>query len=180
MKVFVIVLIVISSLIILSVSISSASNKERIRDISVQGENNSKGDILVVYRPGLSRFPYKAYTHVINTLVDADWRVNSTTISSETPTNVQDYNYVVMISVVYGDELHTDTKNYLTRVHFNGTKTLCIATSGSRQDKYIQNFIERISNVNGTVVGSLNLKNIFTPEKGAIIKITELIENSII
>jgi len=179
-------IITLSSILILLISTTiffkisqSYLEKEQITEISIFGDENTRGEILVLYRPGITNFQKDLNDNAIDETIKRNWTTSSTTISSQTITNLTKFEYVIIITPVYEQKIHDDVSKYLKKVVFNQTKIIGIVTSGSKHSTYIDNLNESITQANGKIVGGLSLSYIIFPEFGAKSKMSTLITNSI-
>jgi flavorubredoxin len=146
----------IIGLIASTMIVVSLNSAEIIRDVEIQNSDGSKGTVFVVFRPGLTSFNEDVVNGFIRGLVDSDWRVEVTTSSQQTPTNVTNYDLIVLGSPVNGDQPHQSMQDYLTRVDFDGKPVLLILTSaGGPTETAIGRFRNATLNANGLVLNEL-------------------------
>jgi flavorubredoxin len=123
-------IILTAGLIISSVLIISLNSMEIIRDLDIQNPDGTTGTVFVVFRPGVTGFNEGVVNEFVRGLVDSDWRVEVTTCSSQTPTNVTGYDLIVLGSPTNGGMPHASILDYLARVDLLGKPVVLILTSG--------------------------------------------------
>ncbi len=117
-------------LIATSVTVVSFNSREIVQDLEIRNPGGTNGTVFVVFRPGVTSFNQDIVNEFIRGLVDSDWRVEVTTSSPETPTNVSTYDLVVLGSPVNGAKPHQSMLDYLARANFSGKPVVLILTSG--------------------------------------------------
>ncbi len=125
-------IISILGLISATVIIVSLNSPEIIRDVEIQNPDGATGTVFVVFRPGVTGFNEGIVNEFIRGLVDSDWRVEVTTSSTQTPTNVTTYDLVVLGTPVNGAAPHQSMQDYLARANFGGKPVVLILTSGGQ------------------------------------------------
>ena len=146
----------IVGLVITIMTVVSLNSPEIIRDIEIQNPDGSKGTVFVAFRPGVTAFNEDVVNGFINGLVDSDWRVEVTTTSQQTPTNMTGYDLIVLGSPVNGDQPHQSMQDYLTRVDFDGKPVVLILTSGrGPSDTAIGRFRNATINANGLILNEM-------------------------
>jgi flavorubredoxin len=143
--------IIIAGLITSVVIVTSLNSTEIVRDLEIQNPDGSTGTVFVVFRPGLTGFNEGVVNEFIRGLVDSDWRVEVTTCSRQTPTNVTAYDLIVLGSPVNGGRPHEAMLAYLTRVNLQGKPVVLILTSGGIGGTSIDYFRNATIDANGTV-----------------------------
>ena len=145
----------IIGLVVTVMTVVSLNSAEIVRDVEIQNSDGSKGTVFVVFRPGLTGFNEGVVNAFIRGLVDSDWRVEVTTCSEQTPTNVTSYDLIVLGSPVNGDQPHQSMQNYLTRVDLEGKPVVLILTSGGLVTEAMDRFKNATLEVNGQIHSEL-------------------------
>jgi flavorubredoxin len=101
----------------------------------------------------------------IRGLVDSDWRVEVTTCSHQTPTNVTAYDLIALGSPVNGGKPHEAMLAYLTRVDLQGKPVVLILTSGGIGGTSMDFFRNATIDANGAVHSTLQFQ-IFESDAG--------------
>lgn len=148
-------MISIVGLIASTVIIVSINSRETIREVEIQNPDGTTGTVFVVFRPGVTSFNEEIVSEFIRGLVDSDWRVEVTTTSQQTPTNVTGYDLIVLGSPVNGGMPHESMLAYLTRVDFGGKPVFLILTSGGLGGPGLDYFRNATIDANGTVHGEI-------------------------
>ena len=143
--------ITIVGLIVTTVIVVSLNSAEIIRDVEIQNPDGTKGIVFVVFRPGLTSFNEDVVNEFIRGLVDSDWRVDVTTTSQHTPTNVTMYDLIVIGSPTNGGKPHESMLGYLTRADFEGKPVVLILTSGGIGGTGLDHFKNATIDANGMV-----------------------------
>jgi hypothetical protein len=148
-------IILITGLILSIVIVTSLNSVEIIRDLEIQNPDGTKGTVFVVFRPGLTGFNEGVVNEFVRGLVDSDWRVEVTTCSSQTPTNVTLYDLIVLGSPVNGAKPHASMLEYLTRIDFLGKPVVLILTSGGLGGTGMDYFGNATIAANGVILAEM-------------------------
>jgi len=159
-------IVVIAGLITTGVIVVSLNSVEIVRDVVINNPDGSTGTVFVVFRPGLTGFNEGVVNEFVRGLVDADWRVEVTTSSSATPTNVTAYDLIVLGSPTNGAKPHESMLAYLTRVDFEGKPVVLILTSGGFGGAGLELFGNATEDANGVVLSSMQFA-IFEADAGS-------------
>ena len=159
-------IIVIAGLIISGVIIVNLNGAEIVRDVVINNPDGLTGTVFVVFRPGLTGFNEGVVNEFVRGLVDSDWRVEVTTSSSVTPTNVTGYDLIVLGSPTNGARPHASMLDYLTRVDFEGKPVVLILTSGGFGGAGLELFGNATEDANGVVLSSMQFA-IFEADAGS-------------
>jgi len=142
----------IVGLIATTVIIVGINSRPTISDVDIQNPDGLTGTVFVVFRPGVTGFNEEIVNEFIRGLIDSDWRVEVTTTSEETPTNVTGYDLIVLGSPVNGGQPHEAMQNYLARVDFEGKPVALILTSGGEDaSAAFEVFRDATTGANGTI-----------------------------
>ena len=141
-----------------SLLVIALNSREIVQDLVIQNPDGSKGSVFVVFRPGLTSFNEDIVNEFVRGLVDSDWRVEVTTSSQQTPTNVTTYDLIVLGSTVNGAKPHESMLAYLTRVDFEGKPVVLILTSGFVGGPGIEAFENATNDANGVVISAMQFQ----------------------
>lgn len=136
-------------------TVVTLNSAEIIRDVEIQNSDGSKGTVFVVFRPGLTGFNEGVVNGFIRGLVDSDWRVEVTTSSQQTPTNMTAYDLIVLGSPSNGDQPHQSMQDYLTRVDFEGKPVVLIFTCAGLVRDGMNRFRNATIEANGQIQSEL-------------------------
>jgi hypothetical protein len=125
-----ILVISVLGLVITGVFVVAYNGRETVRPVETLNPAGLTGTVFVVFRPGVTSFNEDVVNAFIRGLVDSDWRVNVTTTSTQTPTNVTGYDLIILGSPTNGGQPHAAMLAYLERVDFEGKPVVLILTSG--------------------------------------------------
>jgi flavorubredoxin len=159
-------IIVIAGLITTSMIVVGLNGMEIVRDVTIQNPDGATGTAFVVFRPGLTSFNENVVNEYIRGLVASDWRVEVTTCSQQTPTNVTTYDLIVLGSPVNGGKPHEAMLAYLARADFEGKPVVLILTSGGLGGTGLDYFENATIDANGIVISALQFQ-IFESDAGS-------------
>jgi hypothetical protein len=159
-------IILVAGLIVSSVVILGLNSVETIRDVEVQNPDGTTGTVFVVFRPGVSGFNEGVVNEFVRGLVDSDWRVEVTTSSSQTPTNVTKYDLIVLGSPTNGAMPHVSMLDYLVRVDLLGKPVVLILTAGGFGATELDYFKNVTSAANGVILSAMEF-TIFESDAGS-------------
>jgi hypothetical protein len=139
--------------------LSGAISREVVSEIDVKNADGSK-TALVVYQPGFSSFPHDVSYAFADGLASSGWRVEITTASSETPSDLSKYGLLTLAYPVYGGTVGTAIVRYVDRISdFGGINTVIIACAGGDSGESIIPLKQQVEAANGTFYDSLALSN---------------------
>jgi len=118
------------ALIISTVVIVNLTFREDIRDLEIRNPSGTTGTAFVAFRPGVTFFSEDITNEFVRGLIESDWRIEITTTSSETQTNMTGYDIIFLSCPVNGGAPHQSMKDYLARADFEGKDVVLILTSG--------------------------------------------------
>ena len=137
------------------------SRMEIVSGIETINPEGTRGRVFVVYRPGISSFQKDMTYAFIEGLTSNGWIVDVTTSSSQTPTNLNKYDLLVLGSPTYGSRPHQSILTYLERVgNLNKKKTIIIVTAVASADNTIAVTKDAVKSANGVVIKSLAINAI--------------------
>ncbi len=123
---------------------------------------NSEGlkTALVVYQPGFSNFPKDVSYAFADGLVSNDWKVEITTASAQTPTELSKYSLLVLAYPVYGETPGSAIVSYVNRTgDLNTINTVIIACAGGDSGESIIPLRQQVEEANGSFFSSLALSS---------------------
>jgi flavorubredoxin len=139
--------------------LSGALSREVVSEIDIKNADGAK-TALLVYQLGFSNFPKDVSYAFANGLASSGWRVEITTASSETPSDLSKYSLLTLAYRVYGVTVGTAIVSYVNRVNdFAGVNTVIIACGGGDSGESIDSLKQQVEAANGTFYDSLALSN---------------------
>lgn len=117
-------------LIVTTMVIVSLNFRDDIRDLDTRNPDGITGTVFVAFRAGVTSFNEDIVNEFVRGLIEQDWSIDITTTSTETPTNVTGYGFVVLACPVNGGMPHQFMLDYLARANFEGKPIVLILTSG--------------------------------------------------
>ena len=150
-------IILIAGLMITTMVVVGLNGREIVRDVEVQNPDGATGTAFVVFRPGVTSFNEEIVNQFVRGLIDSDWRVEVTTTSSQTPTNVTGYDLIVLGAPVNGAQPHQSMQAYLARADFDDKPVVLILTSGGEDASApLDIFRNATINANGIINSELH------------------------
>lgn len=133
-------------------------NKEVASEVEVLNPAGKTGTALVVYHPGKSDFQRRVFSGFMEGLVSNGWRVESTTPSAQTPSDLSSFDLLVLGGPTYWFTPNRPVRRYLKRLgDLKGQRTLTIVTAlgaGERSASILQ---KQVREANGNLVKALLL-----------------------
>jgi flavorubredoxin len=133
-------------------------NKEVASEVEVSNPSGTTGTALVVYHPGKSDFQRRVFSGFVEGLVSNGWRVESTTPTAQTPTDLSKFDLLVLGGPTYWFSPNRPVKRYLNRLgDLEGQPTVTIITAlgvGERSASIMQ---KQVQEANGNLVKALLL-----------------------
>jgi flavorubredoxin len=115
----------------------------------------------VVYHPGKSDFQRRVFSGFMEGLVSNGWRVESTTPSAQTPTDLSRFDLLVLGGPTYWFTPNRPVKRYLDRLgDLAGQHTVTIITALGMGDRSTTIMQEQVREANGNLVKALLLYKI--------------------
>lgn len=131
---------------------------EKVTGFETLNSEGKSGKILVVYHPGLSSFQKDVTLSFVSGLVERDYIVDITTSSSETTTETNGYDLIVLGAPTYGFSPAKPMENYVKKFgDFKGKKIVVLITGSGSTDESAAKMKELIENANGAIIESLTL-----------------------
>jgi hypothetical protein len=135
--------------------IASSVSTGRVSPLATLNPQGAIGRALLVYHPGLSDFSEKVVGAFAEGLVQAGWRIDQTTASSEAPTDLAGYDLVALGSPVYGG-LSKPMAEYIAGVgDFAGKPVVIILTGAGETDVTLGATRDLVETASGSVIESL-------------------------
>jgi hypothetical protein len=133
-------------------------NREIVSEVKTLNSEGKAGTALVVYHPGKSDFQRKVFAGFAEGLVSNGWRVEMTTPSPQTPTDVTGYDLLVLGGATYGFKPNQPIQTYVRRLgNLGGKPTVTIITAlgmGGRSTRIMEQLVRQ---ANGHLVKALVL-----------------------
>ena len=133
-------------------------NAEVISDIEILNPDASAGTALVVYHPGRSGYQEMANQAFAEGLVSNGWRVEISTASKETPTDLSGYDLLVLSAPTYDWVPAKPIQRYLERLgDLGGQPTVVIISAAGTTTLSVPMMENLVKEANGDLVGSYTL-----------------------
>ena len=131
-------------------------NQEVAGKVEVHNPDGHGGSALVVYHPGRGTFHRRVIGGFVKGLVESGWRVEAVTASEHAPTDLTNYDLLVLGSPTYWFTPSLPIRRYLRRISdLDGQPTVTIVTglgAGERSSKVLQG---KVRDAHGNVARSL-------------------------
>jgi flavorubredoxin len=122
---------------------------------------NADGDktALVIYHPGLTAFSRDVAETLTDRLASNGWRVETTTASSQTPTNITKYELIVLDWPIYDFNPGPTLTNYIHRIgDLRGKDTVIVSIGGGINPFNAQDTMKKIvQDANGNIKDSITI-----------------------
>jgi len=133
-------------------------NKEVASEVEVWNPSGKTGTALVVYHPGRSDFQSRVFSGFVDGLVSNGWRVESTTPSAQTPTDLSSFDLLVLGGPTYWFSPNRPVRRYLKRLgDLEGQPTVTIITALGAGDRSASIMQKQVREANGNLVKALLL-----------------------
>jgi flavorubredoxin len=133
-------------------------NKEVASEVEVLNPEGTTGTALVVYHPGKSDFQRRVFSGFMEGLVSNGWRVESTTPSAQTPTDLSSLDLLVLGGPTYWFTPNRPIKRYLNRLgDLQGQRTVTIITALGAGERSASIIKRQVREANGNLVKALLL-----------------------
>ena len=138
--------------------LSYVVNVEVISDVEVLNPNGSAGTALVVYHPGRSGYQEMVNRAFSEGLVSSGWRVEITTASKKAPTDLSDYDLLVLSAPTYDWVPAKPIQRYLARLgDLGGQPTVVIISAAGTTSLSLPMMEDLVREANGDLVASYTL-----------------------
>jgi flavorubredoxin len=113
---------------------------------------------LIVYQPGLSSFPRDVSYAFANGLAANGWRVELTTASSQTQSDLSNYSLLVLGFPIYGASPGTAIVRYIDRLaNLHGINVVIVACAAGSPGQSVDTMKQKAQAAGGTFKGSITL-----------------------
>lgn len=131
---------------------------EVVSEITVLNPESAKGTAVVIYQKGLREFQPTAASAFAKGLASSGWRVEMTTVSPHTPTDLTNYNLLVLGWPTYWFTPSLPIRRYLRRIgDLKGKRTVIICTAAGAPINSCTKMKSLVQATNGIVERSLVL-----------------------
>ena len=138
--------------------LSTWVNLQVVSEVEVLNPEGDKGTALVVYHPGKSDFQEKVNHAFAEGLVSNGWRMEITTASSQAPTDLSNYDLLVLGAPTYDWAPAKRTQRYLKGLgDLGGQPTVIIISGAGSTDRSVSIMEKLVQEANGNLVKSLPL-----------------------
>lgn len=132
--------------------VKASINKDVVNSIDVINSSGSS-NALVVYQPGLMSGPKDAAYTFADGLASNGWRVEVTTASPETSSNLSSYSLLVLAYPIYGAKPGEAEMRYVDRL--GDMQQIHAVTIDVRWSNAVESIMkQKIESQNGTVIGT--------------------------
>jgi flavorubredoxin len=154
-----IIVFVVLAVIVMAVAwIDYGRNKEVASEVEILNPAGKTGTALVVYHPGRSDFQRRVFSGFMQGLVSNGWRVESTTPSAQTPTDLSSFDLLVLGGPTYWFTPNRPIKRYLNRLgDLEGQRTVTIITALGAGERSASIMQKQVREANGNLVKALLL-----------------------
>jgi hypothetical protein len=149
---------VVAVIVVAAAWVGYGRNRAVVSEVKVLNPEGKTGMALVVYHPGKSDFQRRVFSGFIEGLVANDWRVESTTPSAGTPTDLSSVDLLVLGGPTYGFSPNRPIKRYLRRLgDLAGQPTVTIITALGMGERSAAIMQKQVREANGNLVKGLLL-----------------------
>ena len=133
-------------------------NREVVSEVKTLNSEGKAGTALVVYHPGKSDFQRRVFAGFAEGLVSNGWRVEMTTPSPQTPTDLEGYDLLVLGGATYGFKPNQPIQTYVRRLgDLGGMPTVTIITALGMGERSTRMMEQLVRQANGHLVKALVL-----------------------
>ena len=151
-------LIILIVLIVVVISFIALTGREHVSELQIINLDGTSGTALVVYHPGLSSFQEDVTKSFVDGLVSKGWRIEITTASSDAPSDITNYDLLVLGTPTYGSAPAKPLVNYIDRLDdLDGKPIVVICTALGSAQETLERVSTQIQEINGSVISSLTL-----------------------
>lgn len=127
------------------------SRQEKTSEVQVQNPIGVP-QAFVSYNPGISDIQERVVSTFVDGLVHAGWQVHLTTTSMRTPTDLTEYDLLVISTNTYWWSPDVPTKRYLNRLKLNGLPTVILVTASGQAARALERTEFFVKQAGGTVI----------------------------
>ena len=151
-------IVALAALAVWGVWLMVGRNREVVSDLQTLNPEGERGTALVVYHPGKSGFQRRVFAGFAEGLVSNGWRVEMTTPSTQTPTDLAGYDLLVLGGATYGFKPNQPIQTYIRRLgDLGGKPTVTIITALGMGERSTHIMEQLVHQANGHLVKSLVL-----------------------
>jgi hypothetical protein len=151
-------IVVLAALATWGAWLMSGRNREVVSEVTTLNPDGETGTALVVYHPGKSDFQRRVFAGFAAGLGANGWRVELTTPSPQTPTDLAGYDLLVLGGPTYGFQPNKPIQTYVSRLgDLGGKPTVTIITAlgmGVRSTGIMEGLVQQ---ANGNLLKALVL-----------------------
>lgn len=131
---------------------------EVVSEVKVLNPKGDNGKALVIYQKGLRDFQPKVAFAFAEGLASIGWRVEITTVSTHTPTDISSYDLLVLTWPTYFFSPSLPVRRYLRRIKdLKEKRTVIICTAAGAPANSCEKMKSLVQAANGNIVKSLKL-----------------------
>jgi hypothetical protein len=150
--------VALATLAVWGVWLMTGRNRQVVSEVRTLNPEGKAGTALVVYHPGKSDFQRRVFAGFAEGLISNDWRVEMTTPSPQTPTDLAGYDLLVLGGATYGFKPNQPIQRYVRRLgDLGGKPTVTIITAlgmGERSTRIMEQIVRQ---ANGNLLKALVL-----------------------
>ena len=148
---FIVPLVVFVIVLIGYLWVEVISRQEKPSEIQIQNPTGIQR-AFVSYNPGLSDIQERVVNSFVDGLVHAGWQVHLTTTSKSTPTDLADYDLLVISTNTYWWSPDVPTKRYLKRLKLDGLATVILVTASGQGARALERTEFFVNQAGGRVI----------------------------
>jgi hypothetical protein len=163
--VLIVLVIVIASMVAYAYSVINREVVSEVNIINVNGEKNA----LIIYQPAVTDYPVEIARAFADGLALSDWRVELTTASSQSPSDISDYSLLAIVFPVYAGSPPAPITRYIDRIgDLQEINTVVIGCGAGAAEDAINVLANKIQDANGYINQTLALYTLApNPGEGA-------------
>jgi flavorubredoxin len=134
------------------------TSREVVSAVKVLNPQSENSRALIVWHPGKSNFPERIIMSFADGLITNGWRVEITTASSQAPSDLADYDLIVLGAPVYWSAPARPLTNYLTRIgDLQSKRTVILLTASGNADEALNLMKGKVLDEHGELIESMTL-----------------------
>jgi len=130
-------------------------NKDWVSDVAILNPEGDAGTAYIAYYPGRSSFQQDIANAFAEGLVTNGWRVEIGTISSQAPTDLSQYDLVVLGSPTYFVQPAQRVLKYVKTLDLSGINVVVLASGLVTPKQAASELEEAVSTANGNIIKSV-------------------------
>jgi flavorubredoxin len=139
--------------LIYEVGITGSMSREVVSEVKELGGDGRAGQALIVYHAGRSGFQTDMQHALAEGLQTQGWRVDITTASHATPTDLSSYQLLVLGAPTYNFRPARPVIDYLERLgNLSGRPVVLVLSGGGLTDGAMRTFATRVTELGGRIV----------------------------